>query len=477
MSVERQTITALKWTGLAKLVGQVISWAVTLIVLRLLSPADYGLMAIVSVIIAVLAGIAELGLGASVVQSAKLSQDDLAAVSGVVVVFNVAIGVLVALGAPLAAWFYGEPRLTLLIQFASLSFLFNAVTTIPQALAYRDMNFKRLSLVELAGVVASGFATLGLALYGAGVWALLVGSQAQNLVRAVMLMRQGQPWPVFRLRGIGQYLAFGGATTLSRLVVQVAYQSDIFIAGRVLSQQAIGLYSVSLHLATLPMQKIMGVINQVAFPAVARLQHEPERLRTRMLEAARILTVVSVASLWGMSAVAPEFVRVVMGEKWLAAVYPLQAVCIVIPLRMLNIVFSTAALGVGNVAVNMRSMLVSATVLPGAFLIGVHWGVKGLASAWVVAIPIIAGANLRGMLQSVGITVSDLFRVIRGPLAAGVGMYAAIMLVRQTLSTMPDLLRLVVLIAVGAPSYLLALQLSDRHVFAELRRMVAALRA
>jgi len=477
VSIERQTASALKWTGLAKGVGQVVSWGVTLIVLRLLAPADYGLIAIVSVIIALLASVAELGLGASVIQSANLRPEELAAVSGLVVLCNIAIGVLLALCAPLFAWFYGEPRLTALIQVASLSFAFFALNTVPQALAYRDMNFKWLAMVELTGVLVSGVATLILALFGFGVWALLLGNQLQNLVRTALLLRQPQPRPVFRLSGIRRYLAFGGATTFSRLVVQMAYQSDVMIAGRLLSQQALGLYSVSLHLATLPMQKIMSVINQVAFPAIARLQSDRQRLRIRMLEASRILTVVSIAALWGMASVAPEFVHIVMGPKWLAAVYALQTVCLVIPLRMLQIIFATAALGLGNIGANMRGMTATAIILPTAFFVGAHWGINGLASAWVVAIPLISCFALPRMIRSAGITASELFAFTRGPLVAGVAMYAGNFAVRELTQSLHDAARLALLVVVGGTIYLTTLRIADRQVIGELRRMFTALRA
>lgn len=476
MSIERQTLSALKWTGLAKLFGQIASWAITLIVLRILAPSDYGLMAIVSVIISILAGIAELGLGASVVQSARMSRENLAALTGLVIVLNLLIGVAVASAAPLASWAYHEPRLTALVQVASLTFVFNAFSTIPQAIAYRDMNFKWLAVVELAAVLASGLVTLALAWRGAGVWALILGSQVQNLVRTAMLLRDGMPRPSFQFRGIRRHLEFGGATTLSRLVVQTAYQSDIFIGGRMLSQQALGLYSVSLHLATLPMQKIMGVINQVAFPAVARMQHDPDRLRTRLLEATRMLMAVSVALLWGMSSVAPEFVTIVMGDKWHAAIFPLQTVCLAIPLRMLSIVYSTAVLGVGNIAVNMRLMIASAIILPIAFYLGAHWGGNGLALAWVAAIPLIVATNLRAMLRAVGLELSQLVACIRGAFVAGAAMYLCVTALRQVVGGLPPLAALIVLVSAGAIAYLLALRIADREVFGQLRRVLAALR-
>jgi O-antigen/teichoic acid export membrane protein len=477
MTVERQVVAALKWTSLAKLVGQVISWGVTLIVLRLLLPADYGLMAIVSVIISVLASIAELGLGASLVQAPQLDRGELGRVSGVVIVLNLSIGVLVALLAPLAAWLYAEPRLTLLIQFASLHFAFNALGTIPQAVAFRELNFRWLAWVELAAVVSSGLTTLVLAWYGHGVWALLLGSLLQNFVRTALLLRHGMPRPSFRLDGLRRHVTFGGTLAATRLITQIVYQSDIFIAGKLLSQQALGLYSVSVHLATLPMQKIMSVINQVAFPAVARLQHDRERLRLRMIEATRLLMVFSLPALWGMSAVAPEFVASIMGPNWSGAVFPLQAVCLVVPIRMLNMIYTTSALGVGDLRVNAVNTVTSATILPLSFYVGARWGVDGLALAWVVAIPFVSLFRLRKMLQIVDIRLSDLFTSLRAPTIAAALMYAAVTLSRFPCEALAPAVRLALLIVVGAGAYVGAVLLLDRRIVPDMLRIVTAMRA
>src|SRR4029453_5868034 len=105
------------------------------------------------------------------------------------------------------------------------------------------------------------------------------------------------------------------------------------------------------HVATLPMQKIMGVVNQVALPAVSRLQSDLPRLRARLVEASRLLTFASVGLLWGLSSVAPEFVRIVMGSQWHDAIYPLRVICLVVPLRMLNAIFSTSTIGLGRAGV------------------------------------------------------------------------------------------------------------------------------
>src|SRR5262249_35105369 len=142
-------VSALKWSSAGKVVTQTVSWAVTLLVIRLLSPADYGLMAMSAVIITIMASVAELGLGASVVQARTLDREELANVTGAVVGLNLACGVLVVLIAPLAAAVFGEWRLTAVIRVSAMQFLFYAVATVPQSLAQRDMKFKWLAIIDV----------------------------------------------------------------------------------------------------------------------------------------------------------------------------------------------------------------------------------------------------------------------------------------------------------------------------------------
>jgi len=289
-----------------------------------------------------------------------------------------------------------------------------------------------------------------------------------------MLLLREMPRPIFRRRGLRRHVTFGGTLTAARLVAQFAYQSDILIAGFLLSPQAIGLYSVSLHVATLPIQKIMGVINQVALPAVAKLQNERERLSLRMIEATRLLTVISLPVLWGMSAVAPEFVPAIMGPKWAGAVFPLQTICLVLPMRMLNIVYTTASLGVGDMRITVVNTMASALVLPLAFYVGMHWGVDGLALAWVVAIPCIFVFRLRKMLRTVDLSPSDLLVCVRAPAIAGGIMFLAVDLARLACDGLTPGHRLAPLIATGAGAYIASVLLLDRRIVPDVLRAVRA---
>ncbi len=477
MSIERQAVGALRWAGLARVGAQIITSSVTLVVLRLLAPTDYGLMAIVGVVLGILGNIAELGLGASVVQAGSLETADARRLAGAAVLLNLGMGVLLASSAPAIAWIYGEPRLAALIRVASLQFACNAAMTVPQALLYRKMEFRALAGIEILRAALGGGTTLGMALAGYGVWSLVIGNVVAAGVQAALLLRLRCIVPDFRLAGLSRHLSFGGAITLSRLLWQVVYQSDALIGGRFLTPAGLGLYSVSLHFATLPMQKIMAVINQVAFPTIARLQMEPERLRRRLLDASRVLALTSVPALWGLSCVAKELVPLLMGEKWSGAVVPFRVICLIVPLRMQTSILATSLMGVGKAGITVQNALISAAVLPSCFLLGVQFGVAGLAASWAAAIPLSVLLNFRRSAAAIGVGAADILTAVRTPFLAGAVMYMCIEAARLGLPPWPAAEMLPILISLGALSYSIAAYALDRRLPAEIRGFVSALRA
>jgi O-antigen/teichoic acid export membrane protein len=321
-------------------------------------------------------------------------------------------------------------------------------------------------------------ATLVLAILDAGVWALVLGNLTGGILRTALFVVQGTcVCPSFAFWGIGHHLRFGGAVTAARMLWQVAHQADVLIAGRFLTEGAVGLYSVSLQLATLPMQRAMSIVNQVAFPAMARLQDDAARLHERLLEAIRMLGFTAIPVLWGISAVAPEFVDGVLGDKWHAAILLLQVLSLVSPLRMLAALLATALAAVGRANLELRNTVVSSVVLPIAFLIGVHWHLDGLALSWLAAMPIVLAINLPRTTRALGLSAMQIVSALRAPLLAGGAMYGAVVGVRFLLAGQDEFLRLPLLIAVGAAVYLAAVSLLDRSVWTDVRRVASALRA
>jgi O-antigen/teichoic acid export membrane protein len=477
MSLERQTITGVKWSATAKITTQIVAWAATLIVIRLLAPEDYGLMALSVVVISICGGVAELGLGAALIQARGLTRTEIARVCGALVLLNGACFAAVYAAAPLIAEAFGHSRLELIVRVSAAQFLLGALAAIPEALAYRDMRFRFLAGTDIASGLATSVATVALAVVGAGVWALVFGNLAGHAIRTIVLLCGGTfVRPVFFLRGIGQLVRFGGAWSAARFVWQLTYQADVLIAGRFLSQEAVGIYSVAVHLANLPAQKMMSVINPVAFPAIAQLQHDLPRMRRRMLEAIRLLGLGGIPVLWGIGAVAPEFVTVVLGSQWRSAIMPLQLIAMVAPLRMIATLCATAVSALGRADIELVNTLVSLAVFVAAFMIGVQWGFDGLAIGYAVAVCLSLSLNFPRIARFVGLSLREISGACRTPLIAGVTMLIAVACARLGLERLSEPYRLPVLIAIGAAAYLGALSLLDRGFWTEARKVVSALR-
>jgi O-antigen/teichoic acid export membrane protein len=476
--IERQAAAGLKWSSVAKLTGQAVSWAVTIVVFRLLSPGDYGLMALSMVLISIVAGVAEFGLGSSLVQMPRLDTGELARVAGALATLNIGCGLIIVFGAPLFAKLLGNPALTPIIQVLSVQFLLTAIECIPQSLAYRRMDFRRLAGIELASTLLGALTTLTLAWIGAGVWALVAGTLSAGALRTLLYVALGGfVWPSFDLRGIGHHIRFGGAVTASRLLWQATSQADILIAGRMFSQQIVGLYSVSMHLASLPMTKVMGIINHVAFPAVARMQGEVERLKHRLLNALRLLALAALPIMWGISAVAHEFVDILLGEQWHPSIPALRLVAFVTPFRMLAAVLSTALTAVGRADLDLRNTIVGAIVMPLAFIIGAHYcGLNGLAVSWVIAVPIVFLLTFPYTLPALAFSTRELGAAVRAPLIAGLVMYLAVTMARIPLQDLEEAVRLAPLVIVGAAAYGLTIWLLDRTIWTDVQKLAAGLR-
>lgn len=475
MSIERRAISALRWATLAKLVVQIGSWAGTLAIVRLLTPEDYGLMAKVGVVCAVAAAIAELGLEAAIVRSVDVAREDLRKLYGVSLALGTVVTLAVVLAAPAIAALFQEPGLRWPIAGASLQIIIGAAAVVPSALWTRDLAFRPLAKIEMAAGIVGVVATLVLALLGAGVWALVLGSLLGAIARSSALLGFGERvWPMFSMRGIGEQLKFGLTVAGNRVSYIVVVQSDVLIGSAFLSTTQIGQYAVALQIATLPMAKVMGTINRIALPAVARQHDDLPRVRQSVLKSLGFISLIAFPSLWGISAVAPELVRVLFGVKWLESVPALIILPLIVPIRMICSVMFTMSLALGNRQLDLRNTLVNFALIPTGFFVGAQFGLVGLCSAWLVSVPLAYSFSVPAVLRFIGVRAADLVTECGKPaIAAGV-MYAAVAVLRPTLAGQPEIAQLFGLSAFGALAYFAVIGLIARRHLVSARNFARA---
>lgn len=455
MTLRAQVLSGLKWAAGARLLGQIVTWGITIVVMRLLTPGDYGLLSLATIFVAFIGIVAEIGLSAGVIQSREIETDQLRAIFGAVIAMSMILCLLLVLVlAPAAARYFSEPRLELVMQVLALQFLPNAFTVLPTALLERDLKFRGRSIVDLLSTIVGSLLTLGLAYAGFGVWALVWGTLAAAVFRALGLncVRPFIRTPSFALSKAGHLFRFSRDVVLTRLLWFLYSQSDAFIAGKILGTHSLGLYSVSMHIASLPVQRASAIINQVAFAAFARANRESGRVDFHTLSSVRALSFFAFPVLWGMSSVAPEFVSVVLGKKWEPAIPAFLLLCLVMPLRMLSPVLHSALQGIGRADVSLRNTALAAVVMPITFYIGCQFDLLGLALAWVLAFPLVFFTTLVRSLPHLQIKVRALLAAMAAPALISAVMYAGVWGTRFALGT-DTVTNLPMLVFVGVVIY------------------------
>lgn len=457
MSLRSQALSGLRWTASVRLVSQLFTWSITLIVIRLLTPADYGLLAMATVFVSFLAMFSELGLGAAVVQKADVDEQLLKRAFGVILAIHCSLAVLLVLSAPLIGGFYNEPRVVPVIRVLSLQFVLAGFAVIPDAQLQRRMEFRNRSLLDLSGALVASVTTLSMALAGAGVWALVAGFILGQLVKTIGTnwLSPFRHWPDFSLTGMKSLLRFGGHFTAIQVFSMFLSQVDILICAKFLGKEVLGFYSVAMHLASLPSQRISGLVNQVAFPTFSRMQNDLPKVRENLLLGVRILSFFAFPVLWGMSSIAPEMVEAILGAKWTTSTSPLQVLALIIPLRMVGNFVATAMQGIGRSDIVLRNVIWASLISPTAFFIGVYWwGLLGLSVAWLIASPFVFLQGMMRSLPALGMRMGQLATAILPAAGAALIMYGAVTAARHMfVAGQGGLTRLTVLIGVGAFAY------------------------
>ncbi|UIJ46215.1 lipopolysaccharide biosynthesis protein [Sphingomonas cannabina] len=455
-SLRDQVRSAVLWRSGTQILGQMIAWGSTFLVIRILSPADYGLFAMTQVVLVLLNMLNGYGLASALIQKADADSRATRQLFGMLILLNFGLGLVQVALAPLAAAYFRHPQVAELLRVQALLYVTTPFIALPFALLAREMDFRKQATVNIVAAVAGAIAALAGALAGLGVWTLVVAPLALFTTRAIGMMTAARAWmwPSFDFRGAGSMARYGGLMAAGQLFWFVQSQADVFIAGRHLDAHWLGIYTTSLFLTQIFVSKFVPALNEVAFSAYARIQHDRESVARAFLTGARLVMVVAMPFYMGLAAVADPLVHVVLGPKWLEAGRIVALLALAMPFMTLQVLFAPASDACGKPAISARNSATGAVVLPVAFLIGIQWGVTGIAVAWIAAYPFYLAISAWRTLPVIGVTLSALVRAITPPVLAALMMAVAVTLVDRALPPLAPLPHLTTLIAIGGIAYI-----------------------
>ena len=454
--------------------AQLVQWAATFLVIRILSPQDYGLFAMTGVVMVFLNMLNGYGLASGLIQQPEIGQREIRQLFGMLILLNVSLGVAQFALAPLAAAYYREDIVAHLLRVQALLYITTPFIALPYALLSRAMDFRLQARVNIIASLASACTALAGAYAGLGVWTLVLAPMALFVVRAVgmTIAAKSLVWPSFDFRGAGNLARYGGVMAAGQLFWFAQSQADVFIAGRHFSAHELGIYTTALFLTQIFVSKFVPPLNEVAFSAYAKIQADVDAVGRAFARSVRITMIAALPFYFGLAATSEPLVLTMLGEKWREAAPVVHLLALAMPFMTLQVLLSPACDARGRPGIGVRNGAIGAIVLSAAFLVGVRYGVTGLALAWLAAYPIYLAISMWRSLGVIGTNVRALAVAIAPALFAAIGMAVAVKLADAALPPMAPPLRLVILIGVGGLVYGGWLMLFARGVVRELIAIV-----
>ena len=436
--------------GVAKVAAQATTFVLRLgslmVLARLLDPKDFGLVGMVTAFTGVLNLFRDFGLSAAAVQRAKITEEQVSTLFWI----NIAVGAMLSLimvaAAPAIAAFYHEPRLLWVSVVLASGFIINAAGVQHSAMLQRQLRFTTMARIDVLALAISVTIGILMALRGFGYWSLVATAVVPTIVTSVGLWTASAWLPGRPQRGTGMrsMLRFGGTLTLNGIIVYIAYNLDKVLLGRWWGAQAVGLYGRAYQLISIPTDNLNYAAGEVAFPALARVQDDPVRLKRYFLKGYSLILALTAPITISCALFAPDLITVVLGPKWHDAIRifrflspTILIIAIINPLIWL-------VLALGLVGRSLRIGLVYAPLIVLGCVAGLKYGPTGVAIGYSTVLTLWFIPHIAWAVHGTVVSLGDVLRAASRPVLSG-ALAGAIAMTLQSLyaQSLPALARLV----------------------------------
>ena len=462
---DRSLVGSLAWKAIGDWISQIFAWVSLLIVVRLLSPADFGLVAMAMILVPYLRCVGDFGILRVIVNFPDLTEDQVAQLNTFSLLAGITcFAIASALAHPIAL-FFRTPRLVMVIIVACSALVPWGFRAVSEGLLNKEIRFRLLSIFDAVNAIVAAAITLSMAYFGFGYWALVMGNLVGISLRAILIVAtRPHRFAMPRISEIRKPLLFGWHVAVS-LVAMNSYQTlDNVTVGRTLGQTSLGFYGMAWTLANVPLEKITSLVTTVIPSYLALVQKQPAELRRYVRTLSEAMSLITFPATVGLGLVARELIPVALGHKWDSAVVPLEILSIYAAVRSMVALLPKVLTAIGNPRFVMWSDLLAVVILPCAFYAGSHWGTAGVAMGWVAAYPLVAIPLYWKTFSSIGMKTGEYIRALRPAIDGTLVMTGLVLLLKWTMpQTLPMAVRLVIEVAVGVIAYTGALLVLHRE--------------
>ena len=464
--VGRDVARGVLWTAAAKWGSQLVVWASTIIVARILSPSDYGIVAMAAIFTELVSYVCELGIGQGILVHRDLGPGQIRQLNTLAVLLGVGgAAVTVLLAKTVAGPLLGNAKLPGVLLALSPMFVATSFRTVPAALLQRDLRFGRLALYDTAQAFILAGSTLTLAKMGAGYWTLVVSMLVASTLSAIgVVTARPTGFARPRISELGAVLRLSRNVLASRLMWYTYARADTFVVGRVLGSVALGSYSLAWTVANVPVDKASAVLSQVVPGVFAAVARDRRTLGQYFLGFTEAVALLLAPPCIGLALTAPIFVQVVLGARWASMATPLSILAVFAATRAIMPLVSQALITSGQSGRDTLYNLLLLLIFPPALWFAAPHGLLWVACTWLAVLPPLFAWQIGMAVHAVGRTRREYVRALM-PAAEACALVAGAVLATRFLlpAGTSARLQLVAATAAGATVYVAFVFLRHGH--------------
>jgi len=389
MNIAKDAVKGIKWASVSQLGRQIIQYTTTIILAALLTPSDFGLMAMAIIIIGFLEIFKDLGTAAAIIQNQNLSEESLSSIFWVNVGFGLVVAFIVFFAAKFGAEFYNNAKVENILKVLSVSFIFSSFSTVHKKLLEKELKFDLLAKIELVGVAIGAVVGITLALLEFGVWSLVFQSLSIAVITTCLfwIISNWRPKLFFSYSKIKPIISYSLNLLGYNVFNYFVRNADYLLIGKYLGERELGHYYLAYKIMLYPLQNISLVVSRVLFPIYSKIQTENERFRKIYTKVANAISFLTFPLMIGVFALSDLFTITFFNEKWDTALLALLLM-ILAPVGLIQSIATTTGSiyqAKGRTDWMFRWGILSGIIYISGFLIGLNWGVIGVAISYLIA--------------------------------------------------------------------------------------------
>lgn len=382
------TIKGLKWSTISQVFRQVLQYISTLILVGILAPDEFGLMAMAVVLINFLEIFKDFGTGSAMIQIQNPSHE----LKSTVYWFNVLVGAVITtiifLSAPIVSEIYNAPKLEQVLQVLSFVFFITGFSILQKSLLEKELIFQNLSIIELIASFFSFIIVLVLAFNGYGVWSLVFQVLASALVSSILLIiySKWKPGIYFRIKELSKIKRFSLNLVGFNFINFFSRNGDYFLIGKFLGEKELGHYYLAYKIMLYPLQNITYVVTRVFFPSLSKIQNDNSKFQKVYKQITSTIAIITFPLMTGLALISFDFASVFFGSKWDISLIA-WLIIILAPVGALQSVYSTSGniyMAKGKTDWMFKWGLLYTTITIAGFIVGLKWGVIGVALSYLI---------------------------------------------------------------------------------------------